>query len=391
MTNGWPKLVVQMQVVPSDTVRAILGAAAAAGVPVSWLDSTAARALAIDARASASPQSFTVIDAAGVTDRSRATALVVRDDGGVLDSISLDPEVLRVRAARVRGDLRATLMRDGERVASARVSAPDSMRVGRVLLFAQPGWEAKFVTAALEESGWMVDGSLAVSPKARIRTGTPGPADTSRYAAVVVLDSGTTNARELRRFIAQGGGLVIAGNAARDPSLAAVASMRVAGNRPALPGALLTDQPRRGLAALHLDGSASSLTLERDGVQPVVVVQRQGIGRVLASGYQATWHWRMEGRDESAEDHRQWWDGLVGAVAHATLVRDSAVVAPSSRWPGDAAPVADLVARLGPPSANIADIAAARPVFLPAAWLLYIIAVAALLAEWALRRLRGAP
>ena len=393
--TSWPTLAAQMQVIPSDTVRAILGASANAGVPVSWRDSTGARSLAIDARAASSPQTFTLIDAAGSTASARASAIVLRDQGGVVDSAPAGRDVLRVRAARVRGDLRATLTRDGKPVATARVTVPDSARMGRVLLFAQPGWEAKFVTAALEESGWIVDGSLALAPKARIRTGSPGTPDTSRYAAVVVLDSGVTTARDLRRFIAQGGGVVIAGGAVRDPALATLASIRVAGHRPALPGALLTDQPRRGLAALHLSATRASLTLERDGAnasaQPVVVVERQGVGRVLASGYQATWHWRMEGRDESADEHRRWWDGLVGAVAYAGAAGDSTRVARQSRWPGDAAPVADLVARLGPASTNVAPSLATRPDLVPSAWLLYIIAVVSLLTEWALRRLRGAP
>ena len=156
-------------------------------------------------------------------------------------------------------------------------------------------------------------------------------------------------------------------------------------------GALLTDLPRRGLSALHLAATRPALTLERDGERPVVLVARRGAGRVLVAGYRATWRWRMEGRDESADDHRRWWDGLVGDVAYAAVTNDASRGEVDRHWPGDAAPVADLVARLGPPSTATSTPADARAGALPSPWLLFVIALVALLAEWALRRLRGAP
>jgi hypothetical protein len=183
---------------------------------------------------------------------------------------------------------------------------------------------------------------------------------------------------------------VIAGDALRDVTLSSVGG-RIAEERAPIAGALLTDEPRRGLAAFHLAAGPTSLTLEREGDDAVVVVARQRVGRVLASGYRGTWHWRMEGRDESADAHRRWWSDLVGVVAFAPAPDDSASAAPVSRWPGDAAPIADLVARLGPASA-VDTLPALRAT---GAWpplrLLFVVAVVALLVEWALRRLRGAP
>ncbi|MEQ1693462.1 MAG: hypothetical protein ABMA00_19390, partial [Gemmatimonas sp.] len=229
------------------------------------------------------------------------------------------------------------------------------------------------------------------SPTARVRIGAPEAVDTARYSAMIVLDSGLANARELRRFMGEGGGVLIAGEALRDPALASLYPARVASDRAVVAGALLTDQPRRGLPAYRLRPDRSAIVLEHEGPDAIVVVARRGVGRVLASGYRSTWRWRMEGVDGSVDAHRQWWSDLVSAVsfAPARLANDSVRATHVAGWPGDVAPVADLVARLGVASAT-SDAARTRgrrgevPL-----WWLYAIGTAALLGEWTMRRLRG--
>ncbi len=406
-----PTLVMPMRTMPSAAVRAVLGATFAAGVSAHWQDATGIRDLATASSSTIAPRPASLLAAAFAgavaTDTSGAPAgdgaaatsargapspsvsLLVRDVGGVLDSVRASAPWLRVRAARVRAPVMADVVRDGELIARARLAVPAPSVVRAVRVYARPGWEAKFVVAALEEAGWTVEGALTVSPTSSVRIGLPTVPDSSRTAAVVVLDSGVVSSAVLQRFLGQGGGVLLAGEALRDPVFAAWTVARITADRPAIAGALLTDDPLLGVAAFHLVPSPATLVLAREGRDPVMVIARVGSGRVIASGYRGTWHWRMEGRDESADDHRRWWDDLVGTVAMVTESDEAA--APHRRaWPGDAAPRADLLARIGAPSA--APVESARSVgrAWPPLWLLFVIAGAALLTEWALRRLRGA-
>ena len=389
-------------VVPDGASRSALGAAVDAGVSLAWRDSTHVHAMAFDVTSRKTAQPASMLSASGAMDSTNgAPALVLRDGGGVLDSMAGATPLLQLSATRVQPPIRAQLLRAGVVVATANAPVPAPPRVRSVLLYAQPGWDAKFVGAALEESGWVVEGSLTISPRARVKLGTPTLPDTARYSAVVVLDSGLVSARTLTRFVSQGGGVVIAGDAVRDPTFAPLTSTRIASERPVLAGALLTDQPRRGLSAYRLveraSGSSTAVVLERDGTAALVIAVRRGPGRVLTSGYRATWRWRMEGSDESADDHRRWWNMILGAVAFAPDTSTGATVrAPASAstagLPGDAAPKADLIARLGP---SVSTVAASPPFTvsssraLPPLWLLFVIAMLAFLAEWSLRRMRG--
>ncbi len=391
----WPSLTVRLRVIPSLGVRAVLGGAASAGLSIRWWDSTGVRALALDASAVPMPQSPTLIAAsmAAMSESGSIYALTVRDAGGVLDSVAGTAVPIRLRAAQLQGPVRALVQQNGETVVSAMVPVPLASAVRRVLFMGQPGWDAKFVVAALEESGWLVDGALTVAPTARIRIGAPAALDTARYSAVVVLDSGVANARSLRRFVLQGGGAVIAGDALRDPGLASLLPARVNAERAVVAGALLTDQPRRGLSAWSLRAEREAIVLEREGPVAEVVVARRGVGRVLASGYRSTWRWRMEGREGSVEAHRRWWNALVSAVAFTPLSTPGDTIRgrPVANWPGEAAPLADLIARVG--VREVEEMAANETRSgdgLPL-WLLFTIAGAALVTEWALRRYRGAP
>lgn len=128
---------------------------------------------------------------------------------------------------------------------------------------------------------------------------------------------------------------------------------------------------------------SDAIPLERRSEAIAVAARRFGAGRVVQSGYEDTWRWRMAGAETSVRDHREWWTELVSNVAYAPRVALPAL--------GDAddAPVAELVSALGPPSAqgDVAGGGLSRSHWL--AWMFALVAVA-LIAEVASRRLRGA-
>jgi len=401
--SATPTVQLHVSSIPSASVRAVLGAAARAGVPVSWQNASGVRALAVSVSRVPAPATASLLSFAATTEGpGPAMSVVVRDAGGILDSIAevqaTSTRPMRLRVARLQAPLRATMMRDDDVLAEAEAGGPDSLMMRRVRMYAAPGWEGKFVVAALEESGWNVDAAYQIAPTATVRVGIPSTLDTSRYAAAIVMDSGLVSPRGLRAFLAQGGGAIIAGDALRDPALLALTDARIEDDRAVIAGALLSDQPRRGIPAVHLVVSPRAIVLEREGQDVVVAVTRRETGRVLVSGFRESWRWRMEGNDEAATAHRDWWNTLVAAVAFAPPVpraTDAAAGGTIDRavfWPGDDAPLADLVARIGvaeslPFSQTTPQSVASWSFPL---WLLFLLAAVALLSEWALRRLRGA-
>ncbi len=389
-----PRLHTTLSRIPDARVRSALAASRAAGLAVVWTDSTSASGLAVAAGAEVDPQGGTVIRAVGNASRP----LLVRDDAGLLDSIGgvsagasgRTSNGLAVRGAQLSGHAIAV-----QGTSRATVPVPRAAILKRILLVAHPGWEAKFVAAALEERGWRVDGTLLIARRASVTLGAPLTLDTARYAAVIVLDSGVVSTDALTRFVRQGGGVILSADALRASSFASLRPASIVGMRSAVPGALLSDAPRQGLDAFDLRPAPRAVVLQRESRggkrEPSVVAWRIGSGRVIASAYRETWHWRMEGTDDGIEEHRNWWSALVSASAFAPA--DSSVThstSRSTRFPGDAAPYADLVARVGAPTATLPARTAASsgPTRM---WLLFVVAAVALLTEWALRRLRGAP
>ena len=392
----------ELPAVPRARARALLGAVDGADITVQWIDRTRASGLALSAVAVAGPSGAVDVRVAGAMTASPAALapLVLRDGGGTLDSM---PNTRRAgwRLASVSPPLRASV---GASEASVAVVTPLFAR--RVMLMAQPGWESKFTAAALEEAGWPVDGSYRVSPRAAVTLGAPARLDTARYAVVVLLDSMSVDAAGITRFVRQGGGLVLSGDALRIAALASISPVRATSLRGAVAGALLTEAPARGLEAWELVANRGASVVQSDPsdhghVEPVLVAQRVGAGRVVASAYRNSWRWRMEGTDDGAAEHRAWWGGVLALAAGVpsgapAAAGDSLVDA----FPGDAAPYADLVGRLGGPVAA-AGAGESAPVLARTAFaaqmdrlraapgLLFMIIALALLGEWASRRLRG--
>ena len=265
---------------------------------------------------------------------------------------------------------------------AARTAVRDSVVLRPVLVLARAGWEGKFVVAALEEAGWRVEARFGVAPDVVVRQGA-GPIDTSRYAAVVALDeSARASAAAVTRYARDGGGVILTGAAA--PVLSAIAPAQPSRRLDARLGGLLTAVPRVGLEATALGSvSREGVVVERRGQAPVIVAAREALGRVVVQGYAETWRWRMMGGEDAVAAHRQWWSGLVASVAYAPRLQLSSDAAHTV----DAAPLASLVASLGPPApAGRALAAATDGWWTPALFGLFLLA---LLAEWTSRRTRG--
>ena len=371
------RIAVSLDSTPSPRERAWLSALARSGSSVSWSGELVP--VAVATQSVASPRGGILVRAAGAN-KSR---LSIFDEVGAIDTVDASGGGAAFTVPTASGFVSA---RSGGSV--ARTGLPDSVRIRRVLVLGNAGWEAKFVVAALEEDGWSVDASMYVAPGVSVTQGATSPIDTARYSLVIALDaSSASRASEITRYVASGGGLILAGNSA---SLDAFAQLR-----PALPGridapaTLANGTEPTTLRSLGVVPAATlkpgAVALERRGATTALAARRHVAGRVLHQGYLETWRWRMSGGDESASDHRAWWTRAASSVAYAPVVAGSARIADA-----DDAPLASLVADVGPPSTlsgpSLASTAAAVPM-----WWLFIALATCLLGEWASRRLRGVP
>lgn len=374
--------------VPSDTARALMSAARMAGVPVAWTDSTHDAAIAVEVQPHIDPRGGYLLRVAAPT----GTSLQLRDSLGMIDSISTRSGGGGISVGRVSGSVRASA--GGSQALSVAPPTPD---IRRILVLADPGWEAKFTVAALEERGWDVDVRYAIGKNVSVTQGTPLAPDTARYAAVVALDSSARSSiAQIRKYAASGGGAVIAGSAATLREFGDLLPARAGTRQPGVPGALETETPLVGIASRPLVPDSNSVVIERSArkgaATPTVVARRYGAGRVAAVAYDGTWEWRMAGPEGSVEAHRQWWSTLVASVAFAPdSPPDSAGVPLDQRSdePGAAAPLADAHFRLGA-SSPLPAVAARSERGFPWELVFTLVAVASLLGEWASRRLRGA-
>ncbi len=359
---------VLIDAMPSAAERDLLVALRRAGVTVQWHGTPPA--LALEAVRVREPDERVRVLVAPV-----AATLALVDSAGVLDSVRTH-DGATVEAAGVVGAVRAEQGRF-----SARATAGAGQPRRAVLVLGSADWESKFVAAALGEAGWTVRSRIPLAPGVAVRDDALLPIDTSRYDAVVALDSSAADLLPaIVRFVAQGGGLVAGGSALALAPLAALAPAR-AGDR--MPGRILLaddsvtprDLPLRPFASLRAD----AVTLGRERAGPSLVARRAGLGRVLGVGYDDSWRWRMLGGESGLAAHRRWWSAAVGSVAPERTG--------DSRSTGDAAPLASLVSALGPPSAPAPGSGPVTRDILPV--LLLLLIAGALLAETASRRFRG--
>jgi len=313
--------------------------------------------------------------------------LLVRDSLGPIDSLDA---VGAITTDAVRGAVRIAAG-----ATEARVAPNDSIQLGRVAVFARAGWEPRFVIAALEEAGWQVDARLTLGRDRDVLQGEIVPRR-ARHSVVVVFDTASLR-REgalFARFVRDGGGLVLAGEAtaADVPALRGVVGAQVTRIEPPETRSFEGHEPTHALPLRVLGTRRADAVLveSREGL-PAIVARRVGAGRIVQMGYGDTWRWRMEGEGRAVEEHRTFWSRTVGLAAAATASPRSAQIdglpGPRAIALNDPAPRAALVHALGPPTAELpSDPLAPKP--LPR-WLGVVI-LSLLMAEWASRRGRGA-
>lgn len=359
--------------VPSPRERDWIAALAGAGSKISWTGDLPA--VAVAAQPVASPRGGITVLSAG----PEGSSIVLADGLGPLDTTE-------ARAGGARFTIPAATeflsVSTGGTIAHAPV--PDNPGIRRLLVLGRAGWESKFIVTALEEDGWSVDVSMYVAPGVNVTQGTVSPIDTARYSAVMAVDaSAASRAPAIAQFVSRGGGLVILGSAATIAGfeqLRAGAAGRV--SAPALAGeageTTLGSIPVVPVASIRTDAVALDV---RQGLT-VSAARRHVAGRVLQLGYVDTWRWRMSGGDDSMDDHRAWVTRAVSSVARATpgaVVRADTV---------DSAPMAGLVATLGPSGEVQGPGLASSAVSISRWWIFGLLAIT-LLGEWASRRFRG--
>lgn len=366
---------------PTPEMRDWLGAIARAGTQISW-DGIAPAPAALAVEPVADPWRPTRVWIAAPPE----SRVLLRDKLGVIDTAI----VARVGARLVLPQLEGTL-HAGNGKLEATSAERDSLLLRSVLILAQAGWEAKFTAAALEEHGWSVESRLAVSPDSDVRQGPERLLiDTARYAAVIALDSVADRyASQLARYVRAGGGLIAAGDAAALSSLATILPATVI-DEPTLPGVFARRSGRDALSLAPLGRmKAGAVALEKREQQDgrdafAAAAWRVGGGRTVQIGYQDIWRWRLAvANPEALQEHRQWWAQVVSAVAYAPRVP---VLLEGRLEP---TPLASHVEALGPATERITLRASLLddPRLLN---VLFAVLVAALLLEWASRRLRGA-
>ena len=338
---------------------------------VTWSGSPAALMLA--AEALPDPEGGVRIDVAAPS----GADVIVSDGGGVIDSVRVNAWGASVLSPLAIGAI--TAQTAGQR---ATVAAPDSTRVRSIVVMGRAGWEGKFIVSALEERGWPVQARFSVAPNVDVAAANALAIDTSRVAAIVVVDTLVgTQASMIERFVQSGGGLVLAGSSGSLSSLRALAPGSV-GTR-TRPVVRTTDTLRLGSTGFYpvasLNPGAVPLDRRSDGV--AVAARRIGSGRVVQVGYDDSWRWRMAGAPGSESAHREWWSRVVSSVAY---VPSSTVHSDASAT--DAAPLAHLVGRLGPARPDAGGRAGRGPIDKR---LLLALIMTLLIVEWGSRRLRG--
>ena len=368
---------VRLDAAPDARVRDWLRALSRSGTRTHWSAARPLRPAAIVAEPTVEPDGGARVRLASAA----GEPVSIGDAAGLIDTLATGGNA-ELELATIEGDLRA----HGSTYTASTV-VRDTVALRPVLVLGVASWEAKFTIAALEERGWRVASRLRVAPGVEITQGPLGAIDTSRYAAVVTLDtSAAPSADAIARYARNGGGVVLAANTARIGALAGIAAGSVGTRVAGIAGAVASAMPRAGLSVFSVTAlRTDAIPLERRAAAVTIAARRVDAGRVLQSGYDETWRWRMSGGEEAVAAHREWWSRLVSAVAYAPLARrvstgDVAI---------DETPLASLIDAVGP-ATSLDAAPGSTPDRSRTTRLLFALAVGALLLEWASRRLRGA-
>lgn len=365
--------------IPVPLVRDWIAAFPGAGTDASWDGETPApSAVTVEPVADPGrPSRVWVAAAPGATIR-------LSDALGAVDSTTAEGPGSVFVLPRLEGSVRASI--DGRSVATGDLR--DSVSIKSALVVGVAGWEGKFIAAALEERGWDVDARFAVAPSGDVEQGRGQiRLDTARYSFVVAMDSVIRRyADQLPRYVRQGGGLIVLGEANSAPPLASLLPARWGiPTRPVDFRPETADDPRRSFALGDLYNlKQGAMVLEERDEDVAIAGWRVGEGRVIQIGYLGTWRWRMAGLDDDAvEDHRLWWAALASGAAYAPRF-DRHVTEEV-----DPTPLASLVEAIGSPAPAELELAGFLddPRLLP--WIFGAL-LGLLMLEWASRRLRGA-
>ncbi len=375
-------LVVRTDTALDGVTTAWLAARRDAGSPVRWTAPRAMTPLAMAIEPSLDPGG----GVRALVAAPAASAVRLADSVGAVDSGRVAVSGVGFAIATPVGAAVARVDGQSVRARAAAASAPKT-----VIVLARAGWEGKFVVAALEERGWAVDARLVVRPDTAVVQGAPARFDTARVAAVVALDaSAAPVADAIGTFVRSGGGLVLGPEAAEQAGFAELRAGTPGARRAPVAIAVSAGSPRRALPLLPIDALApGAVALEQQDAAVTVAARRVGAGRVVQQGFEDTWRWRMTGPDGAREAHRRWWASLVASASPEPLSRATLSGAAAVQT-GDA-PLARMVAELGAPTPDRSSVqrADAHPGAID--WWWGVLALVALLGEWASRRLRGAP
>jgi hypothetical protein len=266
--------------------------------------------------------------------RRREVMVRLADAAGALDSVRVRTDdggrasgAFRVRPARA-GWREWSVETEGRRASAG--AWVDTAGAPRVLVRAGlPGWEARFVVRALEESGARVDVRFDLGRGMAVGQGSGDAITPARLAAadaVLVLHGaplGAGEAAALGAWAAQGGGVLLAGDRAGAAALgtvragsteAPVDASTIRWTAPAELAPLPSDRIR--LAAVPFAGTGAATLLAASSPQGGLLALRPlGRGRAASLAITDTWRWRMEGG--RVEEHREFWRGLVDWLASA--------------------------------------------------------------------------
>lgn len=370
-----PRIHLHLDAVPSRTGRAWLSALGVAGSSVTWSGSPSAIMTAVE------PILAPIGGARVLVAAPSQSTVILSDDVGPIDSIR---PVSHGASVSLGGS--HTRIAASSKGTTATAGEPDSIILRKVLVLGSASWETKFVTAALEEEGWKVDAMIRVAPGVAVGAASLPALDTSRYSAVVAVDSAATPyAGRIAEFVRDGGGVVLAADAAASDAFAALRTGTVASTNGADTQVnstiTLATLPVRAITSLRTD----AIQLQRTRGAISLAARRFAAGRIVQLGLIDTWRLRLTGGDDGVREHRQLWTRLVSNVAYAPHVPAS-----GGDINADAAPLANLVAAIGPaqPMTTANDLPRAQ-----SDWMLWLFALfaASVLGEVASRRQRGAP
>jgi hypothetical protein len=363
---------VQIDAPPAPADRDALAAVAHAGTRVKWSGAAMPPLAAVATRERAPGAPVRISVASGTT-------VSLADGLASLDSVNA-AGAARGSTVDVGAPSGTLSARSGAVVAGVGVPAAGPLHA--VLIVGRAGWEGKFVAAALEEQGWTVEERLFIAPGADVTQGAITAIDTSRFSAIVAIDTvlGATGPA-IARFVHDGGGLVLLADAANASAVRSIAPARAGTRRAADSRAFDVANPVNAMAVYPLETlRGDAVRLSTRGSIVTSAARREGAGRVLQASFDETWRWRMQGGADAVAAHRAWWSRMVASVAATPMP------AAGDNSSAESAPVARLVEALGPASAVEPPSTPARR--LPV-WLFPVLLVC-LLGEWASRRLRGA-